>query len=54
MAKGEEMDTGFSFWIVYDWPEITASKFKTMLVKKLIKTGVKIAYKAVKGKEVRI
>lgn len=42
MERGEETDTGFCFWLAYDWPEITVNKFENLLCKKIIDTGVKI------------
>ncbi|XP_066926777.1 uncharacterized protein [Clytia hemisphaerica] len=42
MEKGEELDTGLSFWMAFDWPDITANKFENMLCKKVMESGVKI------------
>ena len=51
ISKKEKTDTGFAFWIVYDRPKITASKFENMLCKRIIKTGVRISCcKGVKGR----
>ena len=51
MEKGEELDTGFSFWLVFDWPDITVNKFEHMLCKKVLESGFKIATcKGVRGR----
>ncbi|XP_066931168.1 uncharacterized protein [Clytia hemisphaerica] len=42
MEKGEELNTGLSFWMTFGWPDITANKFENMLCKKIMESGVKI------------
>ena len=51
MAKKEETMTGFSFWIVYDHPDITSSKFENMICKRFMEAGCRISYyKTLKGR----
>eukprot|EP00111_Clytia_hemisphaerica_P011731 TCONS_00034460-protein len=51
IAKKEETMTGFSFWIVYDHPDITSSKFENMICKRFLEAGCRISYyKALKGR----
>ena len=36
MENGEELDTGFAFWLAFDWPDINFNEFETMLCKTIM------------------
>ena len=49
--KDGENSIGFSYWIVYDFPQITASKFENMLCRKILSAGFNVtSCKGLKGR----
>ena len=53
--KEHSIQSGFGFWIAYDWPEISCEKFENLICKKFIEAGMEIrSCKTVKGRGKKI